>query len=261
MVAFAAFATFGFAALCTCLLMVGPAHAQDRVRLASDEWCPFICARSGQVDKGLLIEMSEQILRRAGYQPESLLLPLNRAMLMAEEGQIEGVYAPAIDDRLIHSKPLFESRACFYALTDNPWQFAGLASLNGILVGAIADYGYDAGPFDEWIEARKRERSSGVHFSTGDTAGEKNIRMLLLGRLPVVIEHEAVAARLLAAQGNDAAAHVREAGCLPRALPLVIGLSKTSPITPRLVQAINAGIEDFRKTPAYTALARKYMGR
>jgi len=252
-------ARLGIVALGTWFASVDHAQAQAIVRLGSDDWCPFICAKSGRIVSGLLVEMTDQILQRAGLQSEPMLLPLNRAMLLAERGEIDGVYAPAMDKRLIYSKPLVESRACFYTLTDSSWRFAGLTSLDGELIGAIDDYGYDAGPFDDLIELRKRMHSPWLRLATGDAAGEKNIRMLLLGRLPVIIEHQAVAARLFAAQGTAAAGRIREAGCLTSSLPLVIGVSKASGRSGELIRALDAGIGEFRKTSAYADLLHKYI--
>ena len=112
------------------------AQAQNLVRLASDNWCPYICSDGRDITDGLLVDVAREALTHAGYQVEPALLPLNRAMFMLEKGRIEGLYAPKIDPRLANSRAVMESRACFYTLPNNSWRYDGLPSLGKVTVAS-----------------------------------------------------------------------------------------------------------------------------
>ena len=179
-------------------------------------------------------------------------------MVMANEGAIDGIYAPAIDDRLVMSQALISSRACFYTRKDSKWSYAGPRSLEGTIVSVIDDYGYDIGAFDEYVAKAKRDNIRTVQLRTGDTAGETNLKMLLRARFPAMIEHEAVIAYLLKLQGPKAAPQVRNAGCLETPLPLVIGFAKNNPTTPALIKMVDAGVAKLRSSGRLGQLKKKY---
>ncbi|SCK21113.1 ABC transporter substrate-binding protein [Vogesella sp. LIG4] len=235
-----------------------PTLAQPEVRLASDDWCPFICASSQQLVGGYLVDASREILENAGYRQVPVFLPLNRAMLMTEQGAIHGVFAPSLDKRLKTSQPLATSRACFYTLADNNWQYRSRDSLKDISLSVIDSYGYDGGSFDQFLAEARMHPRAGIQFRTGDKAGESSVRMLLARRLPVVLEHEAVMSYLLKAIGPDSGKRVRNAGCLDNALPLVIGIGKSIPDADTLLNVINSGIARLHKSGRQRQLMQQY---
>jgi polar amino acid transport system substrate-binding protein len=169
------------------------ARAEGVATLASDDWCPFICAGRGGIAGGFLVELAQQALATQSYRVESRLMPRSRAMTMSEAGELDGVYAPPLDPALLQSEPLAYSRACFYTLWQSRWQYAGPSSLRGLRLGVIVDYGYDGGEFDRLL-ALPGHGGLSPDFNTGESAGSKNLRKLLLGRYEVLLEHEAVMA-------------------------------------------------------------------
>jgi len=245
-----------FAALVALLLAAPLAQAGEPVRLASDAWCPFVCTRGVQVAGGYLVDAAAAALASQGMAAVPVLMPLNRAMQETVRGRIDGVYAPAIDARLRLSVPLAHSRACFYTLKDSAWVYRGMASLDGQQVGIIDDYGYDDGPMDAYVN-RNRRQADKLHLSFGQSAGVGNLRMLLHGRVPVVLEHEAVMARL--AQGEHAAPQLRRAGCLERRLPLTVGFAANSPKAAASLAALDAGLRQLEVSGALQALRKRYQ--
>ena len=224
-------------------------------RLASDDWCPFICASHGQISGGYLVDLTTQALALSGVQVESLLLPLSRAVSETASGAIEGVYAPSSDPRLQLSVPLAHSRACFYTRAGAAWRYRGIDSLDPLRVGVIADYGYDDGEMDAYI-ARHRGHSERLAFAYGDAAGLTNLQKLLRGRFPVWLEHEAVAKQLVARLG--AAGRVRQAGCLSQALPLTIGFSAHDARAARWLRALADGLRAMSASGQLAALRARY---
>ena len=227
------------------------------IRLASDNWCPYICAEDSTITGGFLVELTGQIVSAAGYRLESLLMPLNRAMTLAEERDIDGVYAAPIGDRLLLSRPLAFSRACFYTLQHTRWHYTGLASLRTVPLGVIADYGYDGGAFDAYLQTRQHAAASLIDFNRGQNAGEANLNKLLSGRYPVAVEHEAVMRHLVLRQ-KLSPDRVRNAGCLEGRLKLVIGIGKNNPRARQLIRAIDDGMGQITASGQLDHLRKKY---
>lgn len=258
---FAAHAAIAILALYACRLPLAladpvPAVPVDRtLRLASDDWCPFICAEDGKLTGGYLVELTAQAMAAGGYRVQPLLLPLNRAVRDTLSGAIEGVYAPSIDPRLRLSVPLAYSRACFYTRTDSSWTYGGIATLRGMVVGVIDDYGYDDDVMDRYIE-RNHGQAGALAFAYGEQAGATNLQKLLRGRYPVMLEHEAVAARLGARIG--VAGQLRQAGCLDHPLPLTIGFAAHDARSAQWLRTLAQGLRKLEQNGGRTALRQRY---
>lgn len=235
------------------LLFHGAAVAAP-LRIASDDWCPYVCARDDKLSGGLLVDVVARALALRGYQVEPVLLPLNRAMAEARQGKIDGVYAPPLDPRLALSTPVLHSRACFYTKAGDAWLYAGTASLRGKVVAIIDDYGYDNGAMDDDI-ARHRHDNKVYAVGYGVGAGARNLAKLLVGRFDIMLEHEYVMQYLLASQGQTAL--VRKAGCLERALPLVVGFGRDGRGTV-LAKALGDGLRQMDASGEFHALLARY---
>lgn len=233
------------------------AAAETRLSLASDDWCPYICSDGTALRGGLLVEAVEKALTDTGYRPEAQLMPLNRAMRMSLSGELEGIYAPAIDGRLHYSEPVLESRACFYTQADSRWRYAGPVSLESARLGIVADYGYDGAGFDDLLLRWQQDAPQRLVASRGENAGRANLRKLLGGRVEVLLEHAAVLERLLR-QERVGPKRIRQAGCLPEALPLVVGFSKARQDAPAWREALNRGLVRLRVSGELEALKAKH---
>lgn len=224
--------------------------------IASDDWCPFICARIGMQANGFLVDFVQEAMAFEGYEVKSVILPLNRAITETIEGNVDGIYAPPIDQRLIYSNVIFNSRACFFTKLTSKWQFNGLASLEKVQIGVIDDYGYDNGPMDKHLKYNHHLiKNSNINFSTGDSAGAKNLSMLLLGRFDAYLEHEAVLLQLISV--SNLRPKLRNAGCLKNLLPLVVGFSQT-PNSKNYIKALNQGIIKMLKSGKFQKLKGTY---
>jgi polar amino acid transport system substrate-binding protein len=239
------------------LLALGtpPALCAQSLRIASDNWCPFICATDGKLTGGYLLDVTAQAMALQGYRVESLLRPLNRALQATDKGDLEGVYAPATDPRLRLSVPLAYSRACFYTLSDEPWSYRGLDSLRLIRLGAIDGYGYDAGPMDAYIGQNKRNPAL-IELAYGEFAGTTNLQKLLARRFLVILEHQAVMA--VQAKSAGVTEQLREAGCLEQKLPLVIGFSSKDQRSEQWLRALAEGILKLQASGDLQVLLRRY---
>ncbi|MES2017853.1 MAG: transporter substrate-binding domain-containing protein [Pseudomonadota bacterium] len=231
------------------------AFGEGVLRLASDDWCPYVCTKDGKIVNGYLVEVTAKSMAAMGYRVEPVLLPLNRAMSMSASGDVEGVYAPPADARLRPSTVIAYSRACFYTRADSTWMYRGPASIEILRLGVIDDYGYDDGPMDAYI-ARHHKPGSMLDFSFGATAGTTNVQKLLSGRFPVMLEHESVM-RLLS---KDLAAtrHVRQAGCLEQPLPLRIGFALQDMRKTAWIRALADGMKVLQASGELAAIRERY---
>ncbi|MDP3845704.1 MAG: hypothetical protein Q8R10_04685 [Pseudomonas sp.] len=231
-------------------------QAAEQLRIASDDWCPYVCAAEHQLTGGFLVELVSRAMASQGYRVEPLLLPLSRAIASTENGKVEGVYAPPIDARLRLSAPLAYSRACFYTRTDENWSYLGLDSLRSIQLGVIPDYGYDDGPMDAYILNNQNNHST-ISFSYGEKASSNNLQRLLGRRFPVLLEHATVIQHLSSALGVSN--KIRLAGCLEQPLPLTIGFAKADIRAGAWLQALRLGLQKVTAAGELRELQRKYQ--
>lgn len=240
---------------CALLCSSAPLLAQDVVRLASDEWCPYVCTRNGRVDGGFVVEVASKSLGAAGTRVESYLLPLNRAVGQTKAGDIDGVFASPDDARLQPGPVLGYSRACFYTAIKTSWTYRGVWSLKAARLGVIGGYEYDNGVMDEYIVANKSNRRV-IDFSYGTNAGATNAKKLLSGRFGVLLEHELVMIKLMSdlkAQGR-----LRNAGCLEQPYALRIGFSPTHKRSSNRIAAMTAGLHKLEKNGELAQIRERY---
>lgn len=240
---------------CWLLCCHAPALADEEIRIASNNWCPYVCGQNGQISDGYLIELVTQALTRQSIKVHPLMLPYTRALRSAELGTLEGVYAPAADRRLRRSTPVGYSRACFYTRLDSRWRYRGIASLTSVVLGVGEDYGYDDDVLDDYI-ARSHDRPGRLEFAHGHEASDINLHKLLHKRFDVMVEHEAVAARLIGELGDPK--HVRKAGCLARSFPLTVAFRADDPRAERWIRALGQGMLKLKAAGGVAALQRRY---
>lgn len=254
MPAFASTLRRSLAAACL-LCLPGPVLAQDTVRLASDDWCPYVCASDGRIGGGYIVEVATRALGATGWQVEPLLLPLNRAMRQTVNGELDGVFAPPDDARLLLSPVLAYSRACFYVRAGSSWKFRALGSLKGVRVGVIGDYEYDNGPMDAYIVANL-ERRDAIDVSYGASAVLTNIRKLLGERFDVLLEHDLVMRRAMQTAGVEG--QLRQAGCLEQSFPLRIGFARGNPRSVQWLAALAEGMRKLERSGELAVLRERY---
>jgi polar amino acid transport system substrate-binding protein len=232
------------------------AKSDEALRIASDDWCPFVCAVQGKITSGYLVDLTAQAMSLSGHQVEPVLMPLNRAIVQTAVRKIEGVYAPPFDEKLRLSAPIAYSRACFYSLQKDAWRYKDIASLQGKIVVVIDEYGYDDGPMDDYIAHNRTSITTRLDFSYGESAGVTNVQKLLNGRYPLALEHEAVMTRLL--KQLHAELQVNNVGCLERALPLTIGFSKADGRSAQWIAQLAEGVQKLNTAGRLKDLQARY---
>jgi polar amino acid transport system substrate-binding protein len=246
---------FKYVAILSALFMPRYCLAEEKLHIASDDWCPYVCTSHNNISGGYLVELVDQALALSGYQAIPLLLPLKRAITETSEGRLQGVYAPPIDERLLMSDVLAYSRACFYSRADNSWTYQGIASVQNLKVGIVEDYGYDNGAMDAYIEKNQRNPAK-LEIARGENAGLSNLQKLYARRFSVMLEHEAVIPRLLERAGTNL--KLRQAGCLEQSLPLTVGFDKQNVNSAYWIKALHDGVSHLRSTGELDTLRMRY---
>lgn len=236
-------------------LLTLPALAADVVRLASDEWCPYVCTANGRIQGGYVVEVTSRAMAVTGWRVEPFLMPLNRAMRQTVQGDLDGVFAPPEDARLLPSTVLGYSRACLYVRAGSNWRYRGLRSLSGLRLGAIGDYEYDNGPMDDHISTLRGNRDA-IDFSYGANAGLTNLRKLLGGRFDVLVEHEAVLHHLARQAGVEG--QLRNAGCLEKPFALRVGFAPRSSHGATWLADLARGFKHIERTGELAAIQQRH---
>lgn len=222
-----------------------PLADQAVVRLASDEWCPYVCKSDREVQGGFLVTVATRALSATGLRVDARLLPLNRAMRETSDGTLDGVFAPPSHALLRPSVVLGYSRACFFTSTASTWTYRGIGSLKGSRLGLIGQYEYDIGEADQYIRDNASNRNA-IDFSYGATAGHTNAKKLLLGRFDLLLAHELVMTKLIAEL--KAERKFINAGCLKQAFPLVIGFATATKRSELLLTGLAQGVRKLEKS-------------
>ncbi len=176
-------------------LMNHPATA-DQIYVVADPYFPY----TGELDAekpGYLVELIQQIFEKEGHTVKYRTLPWLRALMMIEKGKADCIAGAYADDarNLGIDVPVNETGVWymyFFAKKGSPaasWAYDGSPrSLSRIRLGVIS--GYEYGPeFDPYI---KSATSRHVEACSGEDALATSIKMLLSGRVDIVMEEYGV---------------------------------------------------------------------
>ncbi|TDQ80568.1 amino acid ABC transporter substrate-binding protein (PAAT family) [Dongia mobilis] len=238
------------------LLAAFPAAAPaDTIRLRADYWCPYNCMPEDP-RPGYMVDLAARALAAAGHEADYQLMPWDRALEEVADGRIDAVIGatPLESQGLVLSVPLGRDHDCFFVRRDSMWAYRGPASLNEVLLGVVAGYTHDEGPIDAYVDAHDGPGGT-VVASRDDEGAEKNVGLLLRGRVDAILDSEAVI-RFVAKQAGRAD-EIKTAGCLAP-LTLHIAFSPRRPDSEELAAALERQMEAMRADGSLAALLADY---
>jgi polar amino acid transport system substrate-binding protein len=179
--------------LMCCALPLAAAQAPLTIRLAAEEWPPFVTPTLP--DDGVSAAMTRAVLDRLGYRARIDYFPWKRAMdIGLRDTRYAGllvVYRTAEREALCHfSAPVANTAMVLAWLKDQPVRAGRLADLGGVRIGTVDGYSNGA-EFDALVRARQLDVEEGV-------SDETNLRKLLARRFPVMVIERHVLWHLLA---------------------------------------------------------------
>lgn len=234
---------FFFGVIFLCTYNASPSCAQT-ITLGTGEWCPYVCdPKINNGLKGYLADIAEIVFQKAGYETKFRVLPLGRTIMMCHKGTINGVMSIFREDAPDLMFPKAEqgiTTSIFLTKKGNPWKYTGMESLNQISkMGLVQDYNYPL--LDPFIKAHPEKITSVKE----DNALQKRLKMMLKGRIDVLVEDRFVIQYVL--KRMNMTALFTEAGEIEKN-PVYIPFSPVIPESEKYAEILVKGVEELRKS-------------
>lgn len=226
------------------------------VSIRADPWYPF----NGDPDSdrpGYMIEIARYALAKGGHQVDYQILPWRRSLDAAERGRIDcvvGVHPVSARSLLYTEESYGRVEEAFFSRRDAPpWQYRNVGDLRDKVVAVIGGYRY-GDSIDPYVAEMANTRS--VYVANGEDALERNIRMLLAGRVDLVLEVPYVFNAKAKEMG--VLQEVREAARLNESYDLYIACSPVRVTSDGYLRLLDAGIRELRRTGELRKILDKY---
>lgn len=236
-------------------IAIKPAQAKT-LTVVSDEWCPYIC--DDRVLPGFLVEIVKEIARDNALAVKFTLMPLARALNLAQKGQVDILLALTsqhIADLQLQQSQL--SFGClyndFYVRAGNPWRFQSIAHLSATLkdnaiLGTINGYHYG-----EKLNQLLRSNTAHVFPASGNSPLAKQLKMLQMGRLDILLDSRFTVQYQLSTLTKSSIIYAGSQGDLT---PLFLGFS--SLLSKEQVQLFDNGLMTLRRSGKLDTILAKY---
>lgn len=242
-----------FAVVAAVLLPSGPAAAQGReMTFVMDPFPPFTYEVNG-VASGPMSDMLRAICEAINASCQLKTYPWRRALKMAEEGEVDGIYAVArIPEREEHfyvSRPVIESAYGVFVPESSTLKYRAPSDLSGYTVGA---YGPSAASKAlEGIAQVVPTLTMVVEIDNTTLLRKLSVRRY--GKLGAAVANVDVGNHLIA---QEQIAGLKVAGIVSK-IEYSIGLSRKK-VTPLRAQQFDAALEALAKTGKLDAIAAHY---
>jgi polar amino acid transport system substrate-binding protein len=229
------------------------AGAQTLV-LAAAESAPTAYMDHGK-QTGLLVDVVEEVFKRAGYRVELRLMPWARCILEVKDGKIDGIFSiyltPERQAFLSYADEVLITQVqAFFVRKDSAITFDGdLKKLSELRIGIVNQTSY--GPR---LDAALK---NGL-FKTVDTAhsAASNVQKLLHDRVDVIPSYRHVVldtARTLGVAGD-----IKELAPAIEAIPSYLAFSNKRDYT-KVIGAYNHALRAMKRDGSYDAIFNKYL--
>jgi polar amino acid transport system substrate-binding protein len=187
-----------FMLLLTGTSMANMSHAAT-LNVCYDQWAPMtIFPSEGSSDRGVVIDMLEQIYTSKGYKLEYYEVPLARGLDMVAEGLCDMLpeYLFSKNSELnfeYASEETFAYTSAFVVRRDDPWRYSGIGSIKGkrIATGPGWDYSSMSVDYQNYIDNPKN--SSLIEVIAGyDDVVDRVFHMIKDNRVDLYADNELV---------------------------------------------------------------------
>lgn len=232
----------------TCLLttvfsLVFGVRAETKIKLAVTERCPYICAENA-ANQGVLVDIVKSIFDKHKRQIEIQYFPMNRALRMLDNNNIDGVIGILQRNALgliYPNESIGQVQYLMYASEKNDWLYTGLNSLKGNILGI--EVGKSYGIFDSYIQRHANDKRI-IYQHYGERSTANLLKLLENGYIDILLEDKNifdfhtknVNSRVLA-----------EGGMLPPD-QLYIGFSPNNKHAQKYADLVSSGIAEMRET-------------
>jgi polar amino acid transport system substrate-binding protein len=226
------------------------------ITLRADEWSPFNGDPKSD-HPGYLIELATRIFANAGHKVDYQQMPWQRAIADVRAGKFDcivGAYKDDAPDFVFPSVPLGRDQQGFFRADGKSWHFDA-ATVSQQRLAVIGAYSYDdGGVLDTYIKSNAR--SPNLHISTGDAPLARNIRMLVAGRVDVVVSSKTVMeAKLDELKLTD---QVQRVDTLGEPQDVYIACAPGKILSKTYTELLSKGVQTLRASGELQTILRKY---
>lgn len=231
-------------------------HANNTFKVASDEWCPYICYEENK--PGILIEILNEIAKNDGFKIQFDFIPLARSLRLLQQSKLDMVLA--LTDDHIKEFNLKQSQQVyggwyndFYVRKSTQWKFTSIENLKlfieqGNTLGLINAYEYGKG-----IDQLKESSGRYIYTATGNTPLPNLLKMLSKRRIAVLLDSRFNVEYEIKDNNIKNLQHVGTDGGF---VPLYIGYApKTSK---KHINALDKGLVKLRATGQLSNILKRY---
>lgn len=238
------------------LLLLAAVATADVVVMRADPWYP-VNADPDSERPGYVVEIARFALARAGHELDYALLPWERSVDGVRRGSIDclpGAQRIGLPDLLFSSESFGVDRMAFFARHDAPaWVFRSLPDLQTKVVAVISGYSYSE-TMNAFITSTPG--SANLQITKGEKALERNIKMLLAGRVDLVLESIPAFEHKVREMG--VAKLVMQAAPLPESPDIYVACSPAKASSAAYLRALDEGLRELRRSGRLQPILDKY---
>ncbi|WFS64050.1 hypothetical protein LF599_07770 [Pseudodesulfovibrio thermohalotolerans] len=154
------------------LLLAPLAHAEDVINVATSTYCPLACGPDKAPHDGIMHEILRRSFKGAGYRLVFHDMPYIRAVRDTLDGRYDVIsyVNSAQSDNFIYVRNLeMVNELRFATLTDCPWRYRGVKSLEGIRFSIPKGFRTGNPEVDAYLDTHERDPSR-IVMNTGNNS-------------------------------------------------------------------------------------------
>lgn len=237
------------AASLVCWTMAAAGALAGTICVAGDPYPPFGDPKNPS--GGLAIEIIRAAYKTQGHEITMEFVPWARAEAGVKNGSYDIVpYTWRTEARvkvLLFSTPYAVGNVRFMKRKGDPFDFTGLDSLTGKVVGTVRGYGYG----DAFVNAAHFTREPSNDLMT-------NVKKLLRKRVDLTLEDEIVARALLSTEDPQALEQIEFTKTPLSVNPLYVTAGLQNPKAQEIIGAFNKGLELIRANGTLDRIMKRY---
>jgi len=227
----------------------------DIIKTSTGDWLPYI----GNTDnpKGYVIEITEKIFKQAGHEVIVIDIPYIRALSAIESGKLD-LLSCATQEDISSSKVIFADEdvgiCCksFFTLKENSWKYSGVNSLDKIKVLGLVK----GEVYSEIMEFIKKSENSKIYYLHGSDAYIRLIKMLITGRVDVIVDNSPVIFYNSSRLGISD--KIKIAGTFDKKHKLKQAFSIKNPMAEKYSKIFSEGLRKLRQSGELNKILAKY---
>lgn len=173
-------------------------HATS-LKVCYDHWAPMtIFPSSGSSERGVVIDMIDQIYSSKGYDLEYYEVPLARGLAMVAEGLCdmlpEYLFSKNSENGFVYAaEATFAYTTAFVVRRDDPWRYSGIQSITGkhVATGPGWDYSSMSIDYQNYLDDPKNSGFVEVIAGNNDVV-ERIFHMISENRVDLYADNELV---------------------------------------------------------------------